>query len=323
MRIELLGRRPPSATTGARDLMRTGARGRLDAALRWSPAQLVFRLRAANHLTVLAYHGVDDPDRFAGQLDHLVRVGRPVALDDLTGALAGRRPLPERAVLLTFDDGERSLLEAGLPLLREHGLPAVAFVVVGLLDTQEPFWWTEVEQLARAANGPAGPAPATLVRQLKARPDRERLEVLADLRRAAPTPPAAVPQLRRDELPLLEAAGVAVGNHTMTHAVLPRCDDAKVAAEVGQAHRILEAALGHPPAAFAYPNGDWDERAERHLTELGYAAGFLFDHRVSPRAPGHRLRVSRVRVNSDTSLDRFAAIVSGLHPALHHARGGA
>jgi hypothetical protein len=28
-----------------------------------------------------------------------------------------------------------------------------------------------------------------------------------------------------------------------------------------------------------------------------------------------------VRVNSDTSLDRFAIILSGLHPALHHARG--
>jgi peptidoglycan/xylan/chitin deacetylase (PgdA/CDA1 family) len=297
--------------------MRTGASRRLDAALRWSPAQLVFRLRSARHLTVLAYHGVDDPERFARQLDHLVRVSRPVALDDLTGALTGGRPLPERAVLLTFDDGERSLLEAGLPLLRERGLPAVAFVVPGLLDTLQPFWWTEVERLAR------GPAPAALVRELKARPDGERLAVLEELRRAAPAPAAPVRQLRRDELGLLEAAGVAVGNHTLTHPILPRCDDDKVARELREAHDILEVALGHPAATFAYPNGDWDERAERHLAELGYATGFLFDHRVNPRTPGHPLRISRVRVNSTTGLDRFAAIISGLHPALHHARGGA
>jgi hypothetical protein len=48
---------------------------------------------------------------------------------------------------------------------------------------------------------------------------------------------------------------------------------------------------------------------------------FLFDHRVNPATPGHPLRISRVRVNDHTSLDRFAVIVSGLHPALHHARG--
>ena len=42
---------------------------------------------------------------------------------------------------------------------------------------------------------------------------------------------------------------------------------------------------------------------------------------VNLAAPGHPLRLSRVRVNSDTSLDRFAIILSGLHPALHHARG--
>jgi peptidoglycan/xylan/chitin deacetylase (PgdA/CDA1 family) len=306
--------------------MKTTARGGLDAALRWSPAQLVFRMRAARQLTVLAYHGVDDPDRFARQLDHLARVSRPVSLDDLTAALAGGRPLPERAVLLTFDDGEHSLLEAGLPLLRERGLPAVAFVVAGLLDTDQPFWWTEVEQLARAGGGhgpAAGPGAVALVRRLKSLPDGERLAVMAELRRTAPGAAVPVRQLRREELGLLESAGVAVGNHTLSHPILPRCGDGKVGHELGEAHRVLGEALGHPPSAFAYPNGDWDGRAERHLLELGYAAAFLFDHRVSPRQPGHRLRISRVRVNSDTGLDRFAAIVSGLHPAVHHARGGA
>jgi peptidoglycan/xylan/chitin deacetylase (PgdA/CDA1 family) len=305
-----------------------GARRRagIDAALRWSPAQLVFRLRAASQLTVLAYHGVDDPDRFARQLDHLTRVGRPVSLAELEAALAGGRPLPDRAVLLSFDDGERSLLEAGLPLLAARGLPAVAFVVAGVLDTDRPFWWTEVERLVRAGGGnglAGGQGPAALVRRLKTLPDGERLAALAELRRTAPAPAAPVRQLRRDELPLLEAAGVAVGNHTLSHPILPRCDDGKVARELGEAHRVLGEALGHPPTAFAYPNGDWDARAERHLAELGYATGFLFDHRVSSRPPRHRLRISRVRVNSDTGVDRFAAIVSGLHPAVHHARGGA
>jgi peptidoglycan/xylan/chitin deacetylase (PgdA/CDA1 family) len=130
-----------------------------------------------------------------------------------------------------------------------------------------------------------------------------------------------MPQLRRDELPLLEAAGVTVGNHTVTHPCLPQCDADKAVAEVQEAHRRLRDALGHEPRTFAYPNGDWDERAEKALAGAGYEAAFLFDHRTNPATPRHPLRISRLRVNSTTSLDRLAMIVSGLHPALHRARG--
>jgi peptidoglycan/xylan/chitin deacetylase (PgdA/CDA1 family) len=306
--------------------MKARPRSRLDTALRWSPAQLLYRVRAAGHLTVLAYHGIDDPDRFQRQLRYLVRTTRPVSLEQVTAAVAGTGTLPERATLLTFDDGARSLVESGLPLLRERGLPAVAFVVAGLLDTDTPFWWTEVERLAGIGGrveGLPGLAPAGLVRRLKQLPDGERLAAVEELRRTAAAPAPPLPQLRRAELARLESAGVAVGNHTLTHPVLARCGDGKVETEVAQAHRALGDALGHPPATFAYPNGDWDARAERLLATLGYTTAFLFDHRVSPRRPDHPLRISRVRVNSDTGLDRFAAIVSGLHPAVHHARGGA
>jgi peptidoglycan/xylan/chitin deacetylase (PgdA/CDA1 family) len=305
--------------------MRTAARATMDAALRWSPAQVYFRKRAALRLAVLAYHGIEDPGTFDRQLTYLARAAIPVSLDDVFDAIAGRRTLPPRSVLVTFDDGHRSVLDSGLPLLRERGIPAVAFVVAGLLDTDQPFWWTEVEHLVRAkgtADGWAGLTAPQFVRRLKTVPDDERLRVIEELRGTARTPAPRQPQLRRSELAALESGGVAVENHTMTHPCLDRCDDDTVRAEVRDAHALLHAALGRPPRAFAYPNGNWDPRAERELEEEGYVAGFLFDHRLSMRAPRHPLRISRLRVATDTRLDRFAAILSGLHPAVHHARGG-
>jgi peptidoglycan/xylan/chitin deacetylase (PgdA/CDA1 family) len=292
--------------------------------LRWSPAQVAFMLQAVRRLTVLAYHGIDDPGCFRRQLGYLGRTMRPVSVEDLFLALYGGRPLPARAVLLTFDDGHRSLLEAGLPLLAERGFPGLAFVVPGVLDSDRPFWWTETEQLRRQGGRTARfpeLGPAALVSRLKRLPDAERLEVLEELRASAEGPPPRTPQLRRAELPLLEAAGVAVGNHTVTHPCLPRCDAAKAEAEVTEGHRLLRDALGHDPKTFAYPNGDWDERTEQLLAGAGYGAAFLFDHRANPATPPNPLRISRLRVNSTTSLGRFAMIVSGLHPALHHARG--
>jgi peptidoglycan/xylan/chitin deacetylase (PgdA/CDA1 family) len=51
--------------------------------------------------------------------------------------------LPERAALLTFDDGYRSILRYGLPELQEFGYPAVMFVPTDFIGGHNSF---DVEQ---------------------------------------------------------------------------------------------------------------------------------------------------------------------------------
>jgi peptidoglycan/xylan/chitin deacetylase (PgdA/CDA1 family) len=272
------------------------------------------RARAAGEVPIVAYHGIDDADMFTRQLDHLVRHHRPVSEGDVLAAVGGGRRLPEGAVLVTFDDGQRTVFDIALPLLRERGIPAVAYVVAGLLDTDTPYWWQEVEHLA-VGNG------RDVVRRLKRVPDAERLQAIEQLRRDAVSAVPPTPQLRRDELAVLESAGIAVGNHSLTHPLLPHCDDATIAREVADAHALLTDALGHPPRSFAYPNGDCDDRSAAAVAAAGYELAFLFDHQLAAFPPADALRVSRVRVDSTTSIDRFRIILSGLHPALHRARG--
>lgn len=286
--------------------------------MRRSPAQWWFGSRAVGRLAVLGYHGVDDPDGFARQLDRLLRIARPVSLDDVELAVATRRPLPGRAVLITFDDGERSVYERGLPLLQERGVPAVAFVIPSLLDTDTPFWWYEVDRLVAAGAGD-GRTAAQWLRYLKHVPDHERLAALAGLRDGHG--PVRQRQLTTAEVRALDAGGVRVENHSLTHPLLDRCSDADVRAEVTAAHEALAKILGRAPRSFAYPNGNFDVRAERVLGELGYRSAFLFDHRLSPRVPDHGLRISRLRVATSTPPDRFETILSGLHPAVHGLRG--
>ncbi len=272
----------------------------------------------------LAYHDVRDPAGLARHMDYLMQKMRPVALDDVLGAVAGHQKLPPRAVLVTFDDGDPSVVEHALPILRERGVPGIAFVIAGLLDTEQPLWWVELEELVRrggTAPGLEGCTPATAVRALKRLPNELRLHAIQELRRNAASPSVVVPQLRRSDLPLLETAGVRIGNHSLTHPCLDLCTDAQVAAEVTQAHEVLTAALGAAPRVFAYPNGNHDPRTARVLEALGYEAAFLFDHRVASFPPADRFRISRVRVNSTTSLGRFRLMISGLHPGFHHAIG--
>ncbi|MDR3035220.1 MAG: polysaccharide deacetylase family protein, partial [Kitasatospora sp.] len=273
--------------------------------LRFSPAQPLFRARAAQRLAVLAYHGITDPASFGAQLDRLRRLATPVSVQDVERALAAGRPLPPRSVLVTFDDPDRTVLRHALPELVARRIPAAAFVIAELVGTEKPFWWHEAAFLSRHGGRARllsrGADPARVLALLKAMPDPDRRRSLAELRVSANRRPPSQEQLRPEDLRTLRDADVAVGNHTLGHPSLRRCDEATVHAEITGAHRALTRWLGEAPSAFAYPDGGFDERADAVLRQLGYRLGFLSDHRLGPRLPAHPLRISRLQVDSTTS----------------------
>ena len=277
-------------------------------------APAVVRATAQRRVAVLTYHGVHDGDRFAAHLDWLARHTTPLSLDDAIEALLGRARPPARATLVTFDDGDRSFLEIGVPLLERRGIPAAVFVVAGLLDRDEPFWWEEVSALV-------GSRAPTLVAELKRVPNRERLAAIEGLRERSTGPGPRVRQLGRADLLDLEAAGIAIGSHSLTHPCLDQCSDDEITREVVASRDALAATLGRPPRAFAYPNGSCDARVEHAVRAAGYEVAFLFDHRRASIPTTEPMAISRLRINDDDSVDRLAAVVSGVHPALHHARG--
>ena len=103
----------------------------------------------AHALVVLSYHDVrddvapkGDPDpfatstaNFAAQLDWLRAHGYvAVSAQQVRDARAGRGTLPEKAVLLTFDDGLRSAYTRVYPLLRAYRWPALVAPVTSWID---------------------------------------------------------------------------------------------------------------------------------------------------------------------------------------------
>jgi poly-beta-1,6-N-acetyl-D-glucosamine N-deacetylase len=93
-------------------------------------------------LTVLSYHEIANvgealnpdysvtPTMFVRQMDWLRNNGfNFVSVDDLLADEAGRKPLPEKAVLITFDDGYRSMYDYAWPILKAWKIPAIVAVV--------------------------------------------------------------------------------------------------------------------------------------------------------------------------------------------------
>ena len=72
------------------------------------------------------------PQAFETQLEYLIKHGfTTFTASAIAAALATSAPMPERAVVLTFDDGFADFHERVLPLLRQHGCTATLFVTTG------------------------------------------------------------------------------------------------------------------------------------------------------------------------------------------------
>ncbi|MGW4228599.1 polysaccharide deacetylase family protein [Streptomyces sp. NPDC004980] len=75
------------------------------------------------------------PRAFADQLDAIAASGRtPVPVSALVGHLAGREQLPDRPVVLTFDDGFADLPGPTAEALAGRSMPATAYLTTGALD---------------------------------------------------------------------------------------------------------------------------------------------------------------------------------------------
>jgi peptidoglycan/xylan/chitin deacetylase (PgdA/CDA1 family) len=298
----------------------TDRRALSDALLRWTPAQALMQRRPAR-LAVLTYHAIPDGRIFERHLDVLEEMGRFVSLEEVIANATEGAPLPPRPILLTFDDGDPSVLHAAAPRLHARGIPAAGFLITDLIGTDDVLWTTEVEHLVgsggRTSLGSTSDGRA-LARDLKRRPDHVRRHVIEQLRETATAQVPRAPQLDATDVTRLVELGMAVASHTMSHPCLPQCTDDVIEREVAGSRDVLTELLGRPPLAFAYPNGLVDERSRHAVADAGYALAFAFDHRLSRLPPDDPYEVSRLRVNGRASESRVRTIVSGLHPAIHH-----
>jgi len=72
-------------------------------------------------------HGIT-PAELEAQLRLLGRAGEFIGAAQLRAAVRGTGALPDRAILVTFDDGLREQVEHALPVLERVGVPALFFV---------------------------------------------------------------------------------------------------------------------------------------------------------------------------------------------------
>ena len=95
---------------------------------------------------ILMYHSVSDaggataiaPGVFAAQMQAIADAGVPVVtMDDYLAASDGGATLPERAVVITFDDGFEDFGQTAWPILARHGFRRIIYLPTGFVGRAE------------------------------------------------------------------------------------------------------------------------------------------------------------------------------------------
>src|SRR5439155_23080733 len=77
---------------------------------------------------------------FRQQMEVLAREYNPVSLDNVLLFVQGKKKMPRKPVVLTFDDGYADNAEFAAPILNEFGIPGVFYVTVDCVDKATPPW---------------------------------------------------------------------------------------------------------------------------------------------------------------------------------------
>jgi peptidoglycan/xylan/chitin deacetylase (PgdA/CDA1 family) len=106
-------------------------------------------------IVVLGYHRLENsgntvatsPRLFAAHMRWLLEHGfAPLDRAAFETALGGTAPAGKR-FLLTFDDGYESVLRHGLPILRDFGIPAINFIITGVVGHAGYLSWKQAAAL--------------------------------------------------------------------------------------------------------------------------------------------------------------------------------
>jgi peptidoglycan/xylan/chitin deacetylase (PgdA/CDA1 family) len=261
-------------------------------------------------VAVLCYHavprdGCDDmpfgglhvpAPLFAEHCRVLSRYCTPISLSTWRKHHAEGAALPPRSVLVTFDDGYRSVYTQALPILKHFGVPATVFICSDPVERGEMFWYDAV---ARATN-------EQTVAALKTVPYRAWADSVAAHRTKADD--TCSPMNRAEVEALASESLIEIGGHSHSHPILRNAPADVQQQEIEFNLARLEQWTGRRARAFAYPNGrpdvDFDETTSRLLAAAGIEDAFTTEERMAP-ADGARLLHPRFVMTRGLSAERL------------------
>ena len=249
---------------------------------------------------VLMYHhiapGGDNstvisPELFRAHMAALKNAGYTALFpDDLSAYVNGAGPLPEKPVVITFDDGYLSSYEYAYPILKEYGLVGTIFVIGATVGNTEHYKDTNYPITPHFSFQQGAEMVASGVISLQSH--------TYDMHQWAPYESTSRP--RENILPL---AGETAEEYR-----------AALTADCQKIRQAIQEGTGEPNVhAIAYPSGKYNDLAEAVLLENGFDITFTINvgcNLLIKGQPQTLLGLCRFNINQSVSVEQLLSWVS-------------
>jgi peptidoglycan/xylan/chitin deacetylase (PgdA/CDA1 family) len=219
-----------------------------------------------------------------------------VGIDDLAGILMAGGKVPQRTVVLTFDDGYRNNLLNALPVLQAFDLPASVYIstrhisegtIPVALKVRLGLAHTDLERMALPSldrsldlggDAQRQSALAYLLHLVRTQP-QDRVNALgADIEGLLPAGRwQEVEALYADDLRMmnwddiraLSAAGISIGTHCHDHCLMHGAQsESEIRRQIAVSRQLIEENTGKPCRHFVYPHGSVQNICRAAVREL-------------------------------------------------------
>ena len=279
------------------------------------------------------YHSVlEDPSRvtdslggialstkaFQSQMETLAREFHPVNLEQAGRFVSEQGELPERAAVVTFDDGYTDNYEIAMPILNRVGVPATFYVTVDCIERRTLPWPSRLRFAFRTTQKEGWIDSAGKAWSLLSPEEREKAYLSAcdqvcqmagatleaEVTRAERELEAKLPDstgqlmMTWEQVKGLEIEGHTVGSHTMTHPNMAFLKVEDLRRELTLSKQTMESHLGTTVRHFSYPCPalfpNWTQQTTEESKRAGYQTAVTTNDGVV-RKRDNPLELKRVR----------------------------
>ena len=197
---------------------------------------------------------------FEGQMEYLYKAGyRTLKIDELISYMSGGLALPQKAVVVTFDDGWLDNYLYAFPVLKKYKINAAVFLITNRVENAS-LRNSELQTLNSKLTIPTHKESKVLIEK------GEDWKVVLNWK------------LIKE---MLDSGLVEFYSHTKSHAKCSSLPEKEFMEELKESRQIIEKRLGSPCPYFCWPYGKYNDLAVDVAKKVGYKAIFTINHGVA------------------------------------------
>ncbi|PUB84992.1 MAG: hypothetical protein DBP02_06585 [gamma proteobacterium symbiont of Ctena orbiculata] len=311
----------------------------------------ILKKKLSNKIVILTYHRVLPVNLRERSFSHQAIMVEPTNFDMHlsvineyfnvidTSLLHNSKKECEPRCLITFDDGWRDNYEYAYPILIKHNCPAIVFIPLDYISTEQTFWQEKLGYLIWHASKLDSKESSALlnkygideickiegykkqseiinyVRSLKTRSYKQLEKITQEFLEVVDHGDGSHidKHMTWDQVRELEKDGIEIGSHACSHKILTELAREEVIEELAKSKASIEKNVQAVVKSIAYPNGDYSDLIGDVARSEGYMYGFgtEFGH---VDESNNRYNLKRININ-DTVADSkptFLATIIGI-----------